>query len=69
MTVAKNTEITARSPESFDHAMEQGIARFEESVHNVKSAWIKEQKVRCSDSGGIEEYHVTLKVTFVLDNP
>lgn len=67
MSVAKNTEITSRSKESFNHAMEQGIARFEETVENVRQAWVKDQKVMCSDQG-IEEYHVTMRVTFVLEN-
>ncbi len=66
MTVGKVTEITARSPESFDHAMEQGISRAEDTLKNVKSAWVKDQKITC-DEHGIDEYHVDLKVTFILD--
>ena len=66
MSVAKVTEITSRSPESFQHAIERGIARAEESLHNVKSAWVKEQQVKCGPNG-IEEYQVNMKVTFVLD--
>jgi len=66
MTVGKVTEITARSPESFEHAMEKGISRAEETLKNVQSAWIKEQKVWISDQGR-EEYQVDLKVTFVLN--
>jgi flavin-binding protein dodecin len=67
MSVAKVTEITARSPESFQHAMERGIDRVEDTIHNVKSAWVKDQKVTC-DEHGIDEYHVDLKVTFILDD-
>lgn len=66
MSVAKNMEITARSRENFDHAIESGIARAEETIDNVKSAWIKEQKVKCG-ANGIDEYHVTMKLTFVLE--
>jgi flavin-binding protein dodecin len=34
---------------------------------NVRSAWIKEQHVRC-DNGRIAEYQVNMMVTFVLDD-
>ena len=67
MSVGKVMEISARSPESFDHAIEQGISRAEETITNVKSAWIKDQKVKCG-SHGIEEYQVIMKVTFVLED-
>ena len=68
MSVAKVMEITSRSKESFEHAIETGIARAEETVENVKAAWVKEQKVTCNDRG-IDEYHVTMKVTFILNPP
>ena len=67
MSVGKVTEISARSPESFEHAIERGIARAEETIKNVKSAWIKEQQVKCGPQG-IEEYQVNMKVTFVLED-
>jgi hypothetical protein len=68
MSVAKVMEITSRSKESFEHAIETGIARAEETIDNVKSAWVKEQKVTCNGRG-IDEYHVTMKVTFILNPP
>jgi flavin-binding protein dodecin len=33
----------------------------------VRSAWIKEQQVRC-DNGRIVEYQVNMMVTFVLES-
>ncbi|HZS09309.1 MAG TPA: dodecin family protein [Blastocatellia bacterium] len=65
MSVARVTEITAASTRSFDDAVAIGIARANKTLENVKSAWIKEQKVTVKD-GQIEEYRVTMKVTFVL---
>lgn len=65
MSVAKVTEITSGSPESFEAAIEQGLIRAEETLDGIKSAWIKEQKVIWSGSK-ITEYRVTMKVTFVL---
>ena len=37
------------------------------TIRNIRSAWIKEQQVRC-DNGKIVEYQVNLSITFVLDD-
>ena len=67
MSVAKVSEISATSSKSFDDAIQQGLARASKTLRNVRSAWIKEQHVRC-DSGRIVEYQVNMMVTFVLDD-
>ena len=67
MAVARVTEISATSPESFDDAIAQGIARATKTLRNVKSAWVKEQRVDI-DGGRITQYQVNLLVTFVLDD-
>jgi flavin-binding protein dodecin len=66
MTVAKITELTTESTKSFDDAIRQGVQRATKTLHNVKSAWVKEQSLQI-DSGQIASYRVTMKVTFVLD--
>ncbi|TVP86149.1 MAG: dodecin domain-containing protein [Thioalkalivibrio sp.] len=66
MAVAKVTEITAESNKSFEDAIEQGIQRATKSLHGIKGAWVKEQKVTVAD-GKIVGYRVDLKVTFILD--
>ena len=65
MSVAKVTEIIAESPKSFEDAIEVGIARANKTLKNLKSAWVKDQKVVIENSK-IVEYRVGLKVTFVL---
>jgi hypothetical protein len=65
MSVAKVTEITASSSKSFDDAIRLGIARASKTLDNIRSAWIKEQKVVC-DGEDIVEYRVTMKISFVL---
>jgi dodecin len=65
MSVAKVSEITSSSPTSFDDAIRQGIARANETLDQVKGAWISEQKV-VVDGGKVTEYRVTMRVTFVL---
>ena len=65
MSVAKVSEITSSSPKSFDDAIREGIARANETLDNVKGAWISEQKV-VVNGGKVTEYRVTMRVTFVL---
>lgn len=66
MSVAKVIEVSSRSTESFDKAIEEGIAKAGESVHNIQNAWVKDQQV-VLDNGQIAEYGVSLKVTFLVD--
>ncbi len=66
MTVAKIIEIASSSPHSFDDALKQGIERANNTLKNVKSAWIADQTVHVEE-GKITEYHIRLKVTFVLE--
>jgi dodecin len=67
MSVAKVTEISATSTKSFEDAIQQGLARAAKTIRHIRSAWIKEQQVRC-DNGKIVEYQVNMAVTFVLDD-
>lgn len=67
MSVAKVSEISATSSKSFEDAIQQGIARANKTLRNVRSAWIKEQQVRVVD-GRIAEYQVNMMITFVLED-
>lgn len=67
MSVARVTEIIAGSKKSFDDALKEGVKRANKTLKNVKGAWIQDQQVIIS-KGKIEEYRVTLKVTFVLQD-
>lgn len=66
MTIARVTEITAQSSEGFDRAIQHGIERAAKTLHNIQSAWIKDQEL-VIESGRPKLYRVTMKVTFVLD--
>jgi dodecin len=68
MTVARVTEITSTSPQGFEDAINQGIARATKTLRGVKGAWIKDQRVEI-DGNRISEYQVNLLVTFVLEDP
>ena len=67
MTVAKVTEIKVTSPKSFDDAIREGITRANQTLQNVKSAWIKDFEVLVDDQGQIVEYRVLMRVTFILN--
>jgi len=66
MTVARVTEISSDSPDSFEDAIRLGIGRANKTLRNVKGAWIKEQQVAV-DGGKITEFRVNLLVTFILE--
>ncbi|MGH8968478.1 MAG: dodecin family protein [Actinomycetes bacterium] len=65
-TVARVTEISARSDTSMDDAIKLGVAKANETLRGITSAWVKEQEVEISD-GSISGYKVNLLVTFVLE--
>ncbi|MGB5751189.1 MAG: dodecin family protein [Desulfobacterales bacterium] len=67
MPVAKITEISATSKESFDDALNAGVARANKTLKNVKSVWVKDQQADI-ENGKIAQYKVLLKVTFVLED-
>jgi flavin-binding protein dodecin len=66
-SVAKVSEISARSPKSFEDALQNGIARASKTLRNINGAWVKEQRV-IIEKGKIVTYQVNLAVTFTLDD-
>ena len=67
MAIARVTEISSTSTKSFEDAVQQGVARATKTLRNVRSAWVKEQRVDIKNDQ-IAEYQVNLMVTFVLDD-
>jgi flavin-binding protein dodecin len=65
-TVARITQISARSEQGFDDAVRVGIDRANSTLRNVTGAWIKEQKVEVTN-GQITAFQVILEITFILD--
>ncbi len=65
--VARVTEISAKSTESFEDAIRIGIERATSSLRNVQSAWVKEQRVSIQNDA-VADYQVNLLVTFELEN-
>ena len=67
MSVAKVTEISATSPNSFDDAVKAGVARASKTLKGIKSAWVNEMNVDIQD-GQVTAYRVNMKITFVLSD-
>ena len=66
-SVARITEISARSETSFEDAINTGVERATKTLRNVRGAWVKEQEV-VVENGAAAAYEVILKVTFELDD-
>jgi len=64
-SVARITEISAKSAQGFEDAIRVGLSRAQKTLRNVTSAWIKEQRVIVD--GDRLSYQVNMEVTFVLD--
>lgn len=67
MSVARVTEISATSTESFEGAIKEGISRATSTLRGVEGAWIKDMNVMIED-GNITGYKVNMEVTFVLED-
>jgi dodecin len=65
-SVARVTEISATSTDSFEDAVRVGIERANQTLRNLKGAWVKDQRVEV-ENGQIVQYQVNLLVTFVLE--
>jgi dodecin len=65
-SIARITQISARSENGFEDAVRVGIERANATLRNVTGAWVKDQKVEVQ-GGQISAYQVVLEVTFVLD--
>ena len=67
MSVARVTELSCTSTDSFEDAIRQGIERANRTLRQVRSAWVKEQRMNISRDGSIE-FQANIMVTFVLED-
>ena len=66
MAVARVTELSATSDQSFEDAVNEGIHRATSTLRNVESAWIKDMNVLI-ENNNITTYKVNMAITFVLE--
>ena len=67
MAVARVTEITASSPKSIENAIEEGLKRAARTLRGITGLEVVSVKAKV-DKGKIQEYRVSLKITFILEN-
>ena len=66
MSVARVTELSATSDQSFEDAINMAVNRATQTLRNVESAWVKDQNVLI-ENGNIRGYKVNVAITFVLE--
>jgi len=66
MSVARVTELSATSDQSFEDAINMAVNRATQTLRNVESAWVKDQNVLI-ENNSIQGYKVNLAITFVLE--
>ncbi|HTA63921.1 MAG TPA: dodecin family protein [Xanthomonadaceae bacterium] len=66
MSVAKVIELTSSSPKGIEDAVQSGLRKCAESVKNIKGAWVNDIKVVTDSEGGVTEWRVNLRVTFIV---
>ena len=66
MSVARVTELSATSDQSFEDAVNLAIKRATQTLRNVESAWVKDMNVLI-ENGNITGYKVNVAITFVLE--
>lgn len=67
MAVARVTEIVAASPASFEDAVKKGFERASKTLRNITGFHVTEWRANVEDEV-IQEYRVTLRVTFLLED-
>jgi dodecin len=66
MSIARVTELSAISEQSFEDAINQAVARATKTLRGVEGAWVKDQNVMIED-GSITGYKVNVEITFMLE--
>jgi dodecin len=68
MSIARVTELSAISEQSFEDAINQAIARATKTLRGVEGCWVKDMNVVIED-GNIVGYKVNVEITFLLEDP
>jgi hypothetical protein len=64
--VMKVIEVLAESPKGWEDAVTTAVMKASESVHNIRSVYIKEFEAQV-DNNKVVNYRVNAKVTFAVD--
>ena len=67
MAVASVSRITASSSQGFDEAVKEGVKRASKTLRGITGVHVVEQKAKVN-KGKIDEFRVTMEVTFLLED-
>ena len=67
MSVARVTELSAVSEQSFEDAINQAVNRATSTLRNVEAAHVKDMNVMI-ENGHITGYKANLEIVFVLED-
>jgi len=66
MGVERVSRIVATSPDGFEEAIHEGLSRANKTLRNIRRLDVVCQAARIVN-GDIQEYEVTLDITFILE--
>jgi dodecin len=66
MSVIKVIEVLSESHVSWEDAAKQAIEKASQTLHNIKSIYIKDHSARV-ENGKIKSYRINAKISFSLD--
>lgn len=66
MAVMKVIEVLAESPKSWEDAVAMALSKASESVHGIRSVYIKEFEAQV-DNNKVVNYRINAKLTFQVD--
>jgi flavin-binding protein dodecin len=67
MSVVKVIEVMSNSTKSWEDATQQAVIKASKSLKNISSVYVQDQSCTVKD-GKIEEFRVTLKLSFKLED-
>jgi flavin-binding protein dodecin len=66
MATIKVIEILAQSEQSWEDAAQVAVSKAAESIHNIKSIYLKELEAKV-ENNKITEYRINAKISFQID--
>jgi dodecin len=66
MSIVKMVELSAQSPDSWEDATRQAVERAAQTLHNIRSVWVKEFEA-VVENEQVTQFRVVLKIAFQLD--
>ena len=66
MSVVKFLELSAQSPQGYEHAIRQAVERASSSLRGIQSVWVKEFEA-VVENDKVTQFRVNVKISFLLE--